>query len=46
MHGQQNIKKLKMSSGYSVQEGHNCYPKGDDCNGPEPRKVVTAGNSY
>jgi len=33
-------------AGYSVQEGHNCHPKDDDWNGPEPCKVVIAGNNY
>ena len=37
--------ELKMA-GYRVQEGHNCHPKDDDRNGPEPRKLVTAGNNY
>jgi hypothetical protein len=33
-------------AGYSVQEGHNCQPKDNDWNGPEPCKVVTASNNY
>ena len=37
--------ELKMA-GYRVQEGHNCHPKDEDWNGPEPRKLVTAGNNY